>query len=136
MQSAFAAVRLVGGSISLAYAIQGAVTLSVLVALAWLWRGERDHRLKAAGLIVASLLSTPYCLDYDLTVLGPAIASLVSYGLARGFPAYGKTWLALIWTLPLFARPLAAGLDVPTGAALTLVLFWGLIRVAGQKSNA
>jgi len=86
-------------------------------------------------LIVASLLSTPYCLDYDLTVLGPALALLVSYGVARGFPPYGKTLLALIWTLPLFARPLAAGLDVPTGAALMLVLFWHLIWVARNESR-
>ncbi|MDR3461797.1 MAG: glycosyltransferase family 87 protein [Beijerinckiaceae bacterium] len=135
-QSAFAAVRLLGGSVSLAYAIQGAVTVSVLVALAWLWRGERDHRLKAAGLIVASLLSTPYCLDYDLTVLGPAIALLVSYGIVRGFPPYGKTLLAVIWALPLFARPLAAGLGVPTGAALMLILFGGLIWVARNESCA
>ncbi|MGD0634564.1 MAG: glycosyltransferase family 87 protein [Beijerinckiaceae bacterium] len=135
MQSAFAAVRLLGGPASLAYAVQGAVTLSVLGALAWLWRGPSDHRLKATGLIVASLLSTPYCLDYDLTVLGPALALLVSYGVARGFPPYGKTLLALIWTLPLFARPLAAGLDVPTGAALMLVLFWHLIWVARNESR-
>jgi alpha-1,2-mannosyltransferase len=136
MQSAFAAVRLLGGPVSLAYAVQGAVTLSVLGALAWLWRGQTDHRLKAAGLIFASLLSTPYCLDYDLTVLGPAIALLASYGVARGFPPYSKTLLALIWTLPLFARPLAAGLDVPTGAALMLILFWHLIWVARNESDA
>jgi alpha-1,2-mannosyltransferase len=136
MQSAFAAVRLLSGPVALAYTIQGMVTLSVLGALAWLWRSSKDFRLKIAGLIFASLLSTPYCLDYDLTALGPAIALLASYGFARGFPPYGKSLLAIIWVLPLAARPLASAANVPIGAALMLIIFWHIIWVARTESAA
>ena len=107
MQSAFAAVRLLGGGIPLAYAVQGLVTAGVLVALALVWRRDADVRLKAASLMVASLLTTPYALDYDMVVLGPALAALASLGLEAGFRPYGKTLLAAVWIMPLLARPLA-----------------------------
>ena len=124
MQSPFAAVRLLGGAIPLAYAVQGIVTAAVLAALAVVWCGAADQRLKAASLMVASLLTTPYCLDYDMVVLGPALAALTSPGLAAGFRPYGKTLLAVLWIMPLLARPLATVIGLPVGALLLIVLFW------------
>jgi alpha-1,2-mannosyltransferase len=127
MQSPFAAVRLLGGGIPLAYAVQGIVTVAVLAALALIWRSESDLRLKAAALMVASLLTTPYCMDYDMVVLGPAIAALASLGLASGFRPYGMTLLAAVWIMPLVARPLAVASDVPIGALLMIVVFWHIV---------
>lgn len=124
MQSAFAAVRLMGGGIPLAYVVQGIVTATVLVALAVMWRSKADHRLKAASLMAASLLTTPYCLDYDMVVLGPALAALASLGLSTGFRPYGKTLLAAVWIMPLLARPIATTTGVPIGALIMIVLFW------------
>ena len=72
IQSSFAAVRALGAGAPAAYAVQGAVTLAVVLAVAWLWHGRADRRLKYAGLIIGSLLSTPYVLDYDLVALAPA----------------------------------------------------------------
>ena len=85
IQSVFAWVRMWGGSIPLAYAVQGAVTLAVGAALVWLWRSKAAYPLKAAALVIAVILGTPYSLDYDLMVLAPAIAFLAADGLARGF---------------------------------------------------
>lgn len=136
MQSAFAAIRLLGGPVALAYAVQGVVTATVLAGLAWLWRRPSDIRLKGAALMTASLLSTPYCLDYDLTVLGPAIALAASHGTGRGFAPYGKTLLAAIWVMPLLARPLATSLGVPVGAALMLIFFSHLIQTAREEVPA
>jgi hypothetical protein len=50
------------------------VTLGLAGAVTWLWRSTSSAPLKAAGMIIALLLATPYSLDYDLTVLAPAIA--------------------------------------------------------------
>ena len=85
IQSVFAWVRMWGGSIPLAYAVQGAVTLAVGAALVWLWRSKAAYSLKAASLVIAVILGTPYSLDYDLMVLAPALAFLAADGLARGF---------------------------------------------------
>src|SRR5262249_15252789 len=47
MQSVFAWVRMWGGSVTLAYAVQGAVTLALAGASIWLWRCGVAFALKA-----------------------------------------------------------------------------------------
>ena len=58
-----------GAGVQLAYAIQFALALMLAASLAWLWQSDAAFELKAAGLATASLLATPYVLDYDLVVL-------------------------------------------------------------------
>lgn len=84
LQSVFAAIRLWGGGISLAYAVQGAASLIAIGGVAWLWRSSGDRNLKAALLMVATLLGSPHLLDYDLTIVGPAMAFMVASIDARG----------------------------------------------------
>ncbi len=115
IQSVFAAVRLWGGTVTMAYAVQAAASLAALGCVFWLWRRRADMRLRGAALLAAALLVTPYCLDYDLMILGPAIAFLASYGLECGFRDGEKLTLALAWVAPLLARPAAAHLLLPLG---------------------
>src|SRR4051812_14738824 len=107
IQSVFSWARMWGGSVPLAYGIQGAVTLALAAALVWLWRSPATFGLKVAALCVAAILALPYSLDYDLMVLAPAIAFLGVGGLARGFEPYEKTALAFLWIVPLLARSVA-----------------------------
>src|SRR5262249_11156010 len=69
IQSVFSMVRMWGGGIPFAYALQGAVTLALAAALTWLWRSNASFPLKAAALIIGAILATPYSLDYDFVVL-------------------------------------------------------------------
>ena len=85
LQSAFAAVRLWGGPVALAYAAQVTIVLAVAFFLVRIWRSESALAFKAAALIAGAILATPYALDYDLVVMGPALAFLAAYGLKRGF---------------------------------------------------
>ena len=85
IQSVFSAVRMWGGGVPLAYAAQGAVALGIATALVWLWRSPAAFGMKAAALCIATLLATPYSLDYDMVLLAPAIAFLAVDGLRRGF---------------------------------------------------
>ncbi|WP_018265159.1 glycosyltransferase family 87 protein [Methylosinus sp. LW4] len=123
IQSVFAAARLLGADIGTAYAAQALVTTTTLAALVWLWRSGADYRAKAAGAIVATFLTTPYCLDYDMTALAPALALLVSCGLERGFGPYMKSALAAAFVIPLAARPIAAAAALPLGAVTMAALF-------------
>jgi len=125
MQSIFAAVRLAGGSVSLAYGAQFALLALVAVTLALIWR-RGDMRLKSAALLVGSILATPYCLDYDMMVIAPALGFVVVYGLERGFLPYEKSLLAFIWLIPLAARNLAGATLVPFGL-ISMLLLYGLI---------
>jgi Glycosyltransferase family 87 len=115
IQSAFSAVRMWGGSIALAYGVQSALTIVLAAGIVWIWRGGTAFELKAAALVVACLLATPYVLDYDLVALGVAIAYLARLGLARGFAPYEATMLALAWFMPLIARSVMAVSAVPFG---------------------
>ena len=94
IQGVFSWVRMWGGSVPLAYAMQGAAMAILAVVLAWLWRSDASYRLKAAALPLVAILASPYSLDYDFVVLASAIAFLAVEGADRGFHAWEKTALA------------------------------------------
>jgi hypothetical protein len=123
IQSVFAWVRMWGGGVSLAYAIQGVVAVALAISLGWLWRSRAAFPLQAAALIIASILATPYSLDYDLVALAPAIAWLAAYGLSRGFAPWEKTALVAVWLVPLVGRGLAEQTLIPLGVPSMLLLY-------------
>lgn len=123
IQSLFSALRHWGAPVYVAYAAQGVLAISLAVSTVWLWRGDAPFEAKAAGLIAASLLVSPYFLDYDLMALGPAIAFLTALGLRQGFLPYEKSVLALAWAVPLFARSISMATTIPLGLIATSCLF-------------
>ncbi len=123
IQSAFSAVRAAGAGVDAAYAVQGAVTAAVILALAWLWRGPADMRLKSAALMAGTLLSTPYVLDYDMAVLGPALAFVVSWEREREFRPWVASLLAAVWIVPFVARAVAQYAHVPVGLIAMAAFF-------------
>lgn len=123
IQSVFSWVRMWGGPVTLAYALQGAVTLVVAAALIWLWRGNASFPRKAAALLIGTLLATPYSLDYDLMLLAPAIGFLAADGFARGFGSYEKSLLAILWIVPLITRSIAETALIPLAVPAMLCAF-------------
>jgi hypothetical protein len=115
IQSVFAWTRLWGGSVALAYAVQIFMSFAAASALAFLWRRRAPLADRGAGLSLAVLLATPYCLDYDLVALAPAVALLAARGLEDGFRPYEKTMLAALWFVPIVAREIAAATYIPVG---------------------
>jgi hypothetical protein len=87
LQSLFGLVRSHGGSAQLAWTVQAIGSLTIAVAITWLWRSRRPYDLKAAGLACGVLLATPYLYMYDVVVLAVAVAFLIRYSLERGFLA-------------------------------------------------
>jgi len=130
IQSVFSWVRMWGGGIALAYALQIALTLAIAAALVWLWRSQAAFPLKAAGLLIGSLLATPYSLDYDLMLLAPAIAYLAADGLDRGFAPWQKTVLAALWIVPLVARSVPQATLIPLAVPIMLLTVLLLLRRA------
>ncbi len=100
IQSMFAAVRMLGGTVPEAYAVQAAAsTVGHRRNRALAFVG--GPRLKYAALLVAALLTTPYCLDYDMVLLGPALAFVLAHGVEKGFAPFEKSLLAAAWVVPL-----------------------------------
>jgi len=109
--------------------------LSLGASLAWLWQSDAAFELKAAALTTASLLATPYVLDYDLVVLAIAIAYLARQGLSLGFRAFEISLLAMAWIAPLLSREIARLTGVPVGLLLLLTLHYFIFRRALQENK-
>jgi hypothetical protein len=58
------------------------------------WQSDAAFDLKASALATASLLATPYLLDYDRVGLAVSIAFFARHGLNRGFRDYEIVLLA------------------------------------------
>ena len=136
IQSVFSAVRMWGGPVLLAYALQGIVTLGIAAALVLLWRSQAAFALKAAALCIATLLATPYSLDYDMMLLAPAIAFLAVDGIERGFSPYHKTALAALWLVPLVARSVAQAALLPLGTIAMLAMLVLILDRARRDPGA
>ena len=130
IQSTFSAMRMWGAGVRTAYAIQIALALMLAASLAWLWQSNAVFELKASALATASLLATPYVLDYDLVVLAVAIVFFVRHGMNRGFHDYEISLLAAAWFMPLLSRAIAGVTGIPIGLLVLLGLYVFIVQRA------
>jgi alpha-1,2-mannosyltransferase len=132
IQSVFSAARMWGADLPLAYGVQAALAVALAASLAWLWRSEVAFELKASALATASLLATPYVLDYDLVVLAVSIAFFARDGLRRGFLPGEISLLAAAWIVPLLTRSIAGLAAIPLGTIVLLMLYVLTLRRASR----
>jgi hypothetical protein len=130
IQSVFSAMRMWGAGVHLAYAVQIALALMLAASLAWLWRSNAAFELKASALATASLLATPYVLDYDLVALAVGIVFFVRHGLSRGFRTFEISLLAAAWIVPLLSRGVAGATGIPLGLVVLLAFYVFTLRRA------
>jgi len=135
--SAFAALRLFGAPLALAYGVQAAAALAALAIVIWAWRGSGPQAIKSALLVACTLLATPYGWDYDLMLLALPIAWLAAAGLERGFLPWEKTALLAVFALPFLARLLAGALGLPV-APLVIAGFVVMLvrRLAAERDQS
>lgn len=127
MTSVFAAARLLGADLAIAY---GAQVAAVALALAGLWRLARrrpDPLHYGVALVAATPLASPFLLDYDLMLLAIPLAWLLREGLRTGFRPWEQVVMAAAFLMPLVARSVATLVGLPlvplvTGALFVLVL--------------
>jgi hypothetical protein len=112
--------------------LQAVLSASVMGAIAWLWHSRADTRLKHAALMSGALLTTPYCLDYDMVLIGPAMAFLVADALENGFAPFERTLLAAIWFAPLLARLISKLSYIPLGP-MAMITLLALILLRARK---
>jgi hypothetical protein len=118
MQSLFVTVRMLGGSLETAWALQ-LLLVGTAAAMLWcLWRSETCFELKAAALATAALLVSPYLFLYDLMVLAIAMAFLIRTGGRTGFLPGEMPALACAAAL-ILVFPLTTG---PVGLAAILIV--------------
>jgi alpha-1,2-mannosyltransferase len=130
MQSLFAAVRLLGGGVTLAYTLQAAIALAAAAGLVLAARARTAGPAQGALLIAGTLLATPFLLDYDLTLAAFPLAWLFVEARRTGFRSYEKFVLGAVFILPLVSRAIAAGAGIPLAPLLLTALFALVLRRA------
>jgi hypothetical protein len=140
--SSFGAIRLMGGSPVLAYAVQGVVSLTAAALVCVVWRRNLSLSVRAATLASATLVAVPLILFYDFMIAGVAIAWLVRAGRQTGFLPWEKLLLAVVFVTPMLARGVGTSLHLPisTIAGLTLLALcavrgWRELRLAHPVSK-
>lgn len=129
LQSPFAAMRMLGAGIQIAYAVHVAIALCVSAIVLWVWRSPVGIPLKGAALATGTLLVTPYVLDYDLMLLALPLAWLAVEGLRTQFLNWEKLTLFIVWLLPLLSREIGT-LGLPIAPIALLVLLGFILRRA------
>ncbi len=129
IQSTFSALRMLGFGIRAAYAAQGLVTLFAAAAVIYVWRRPVSLGIKGSALATASLLATPYILDYDLVVLALPLAWMIAEAQKTGPLAWEKIGLAATFVLPLLSRSIG-GLGLPLAPIVMVVLLSLIVRRA------
>lgn len=132
MQSVFAAVRLVGGSVAAGYGLQALVAVGVIVVLTHALRRvssagrraeSRPGETEGAAMAAAALLASPFLLDYDLMLLAIPLVVLTRTGLDRGFRPWEIAVLLAAYILPLVSRSIGLALHVPLAPMVVLAVF-------------
>jgi hypothetical protein len=128
MVSAFAAVRVLHGGVGLAYAVQAVVSVIAAILVAGLCRRRADPLAQGAALASASLLASPFLLDYDLMIAAVPLAWLVREARRTGFMPWEKTAILAAFILPPVARNLAGSLGLPVAPVVLMGLLAVVVR--------
>jgi alpha-1,2-mannosyltransferase len=105
MQSVFAAARLLGSPLLVAYSFQALVGLAAAAIVVWVWRRPTsDPDMKNAALMAATPLSTAFIFDYDLLLLAAPIAWLARKNVTDGARPYERTTLVAVFLVPFVSR--------------------------------
>jgi hypothetical protein len=135
MPTMFAATRLLGGPVSLAYALQAAVGLAAAAVTIFVWyRRMGTPELRAALLAVSLILISPYAYDYDLVVLALPIALVAADGLKRGWMPGVRSLLAAVWIAPLVLPGIAEGLKLQFMPLLLIAFFTFICRRISERA--
>jgi hypothetical protein len=130
MQSAFAAVRLLHGGLGLAYGVQAAVALAAASVLVQVMRRRGDTLAQGATLATASLLASPFLLDYDLMLLALPLAWLAREQARGAARPWERTAMFAAFLLPLISRLVAARLGLALGPPVVFALLLVVARRA------
>ncbi|HKS88900.1 MAG TPA: glycosyltransferase family 87 protein [Stellaceae bacterium] len=138
MPSALAFALALGAPHRAAWLLQSAAALSAAGAVWVTWRRRgAPFEAKAAALMAASMLATPYLFYYDLLWSTLAIAWLALLGMRTGFHRGEREILLFAWVAPALMPPVAMLTGVQIGfPAMLLLLFVALRRAGGRPVMA
>ena len=120
--SPFAAFRMLGMPHGIAMVAQVLVGIGCLFWTVRIWRSGAPFDLKAAALVSASVLTSPYMLTYEYVLLVAPMLFLWRFVADKELLAYDTLLYVLAIAFILSARAIADHTGIPVGALPALIL--------------
>ena len=135
MPTIFAAVRMSGFDATSAQLVQGVISLGIFAGVAWTWWRRVAFNTRAALLVAAIPLTTPWAYDYDLVILLLPSAWLVLEAQREPLRFAEIAVIVLVWMLPSWWVPvLVREIGVQFGPVI-LLAFYGMILHRALRSR-
>ncbi|MDE2621857.1 MAG: DUF2029 domain-containing protein [Betaproteobacteria bacterium] len=135
MPTAFSFLRMLHAPLAVAYAGQFLVAAGAAAAVWIVWRTKVVFPVKAAALMTASLLATPYLFEYDLAWLGPVLAWIAPVAYRNARYRYERELLLAAWWLPIATILIARMIHVQIGPWFLGALLWMIVRHAQEPET-
>lgn len=124
---------MLGAPLGVASAIQTATSIAMAAYVAIVWRRVKEWDLRAASLITAALLATPYAFYYEFVIAAPALLLIAKRAVETGWLPWEKQLFIAAWLLPFIpAQPL----DGPSFPAYPISAFIAFAIVARRALPA
>jgi hypothetical protein len=130
MPTVFAAMRLMGGSVAVAYGAQALSAVIAVLLTIRIWRGAVSLAVKGTALTAATFLSTPYAWDYDTIALVVSLAWFAADIRRAGFYPWEKIAIAAAIAMPVIFSPLAQASHVQIGPLILCAILALMTRRA------
>ncbi|MDE2228793.1 MAG: DUF2029 domain-containing protein [Alphaproteobacteria bacterium] len=135
MISPFGALRVLGGDVGPAYAVQGLATLTAVALVGFVWWRNMSREIRCAVLAATTIVAVPVILLYDLMLGAVAAAWLIRAARQTGFLPWEKTALVAAYTIPLVALTAGQRGHVPL-APLAAILLLAMIMARANQAPA
>lgn len=136
MASGFAAARLLGAGVGMAWAVQAMASVLALAGVVEVARRRPGGVLEIAALAAGSCLATPFLLDYDLTVLAVPLAAMAAAMARDGARRWDMPVLVATVAMTLLVRPLALRAGVPIAPPVVACLLLAMVaRVRSARPH-
>jgi hypothetical protein len=134
MVTLLAAAKAVGLANGPAATVQLAGSLLAIAAVGWVFFRHPHSQARTAVLVAATMLVSPYTLNYDLLILMPAVALSFLYPPPAGYLPAERVLLFVVWLLPHLCLELnAAGIPIgPPVIFLFAAVAWARLRGAAK----
>lgn len=128
MPGPFMAARILHASVEVAYIVTALFALGAVIYLDALFRRTQNPEIRAAAIMAATFLFTPYALSHDMTALSAAVIAFLAT-LKRRLPPAQNMTLIMTWLLP-FALLYVNGVGVTVGPVILAAFLWMLWNAA------
>lgn len=136
MPTPFMAARILDWGITAGYAINAVCAVAAAAVVGWTYRLKSvPADLRAAILLTATLIATPYAFNYDMTALSAVLLCLLAYRPHDKLRPGELLAFIATWSLPMLVQPMNYA-GIPLGPViLAIMLAYLTLRAKAENDT-